>query len=221
MNVKKSLHLAVLVTALSLGGFVASAYATPITILNGSFETGVLNNAIGFDTKFAPSSDIANWTVTAGSVDYIGGYWQPEDGKRSLDMNGLSVGTIQQQINVPTNGNVTIDFWMAGNPDDSFKTKSMTVSLISGSQVFTFDATGKTLANMGWTEKFAVFSNITAGNWILAFQGDTTNIAWGPALDNISASVDSPQTVPDGGMTVSLLGLGLTGLGLLRRRFRA
>jgi choice-of-anchor C domain-containing protein len=221
MNLKKSLNLALLLTALSLGGFVTSAYATPITIQNGSFETGVLNNAIGFDTKFAPSADITNWMVTAGSVDYIGGYWQPGEGKRSLDMNGLSVGTIQQQINVPTTGNVTIDFLMAGNPDDSFKTKSLTVSLISGSEVFTFNATGKTLANMGWTQKTATFNNIAAGNWFLRFQGDTTNIAWGPALDNISASVDAPVSVPDGGVTASLLGLGLTGLGLLRRRFRA
>lgn len=220
MNVKKSLTLAVLVTALSLGGFVASASATPITITNGSFEVGDPAGLGSFETLYSTNSTsthISGWTVSDGSVDYIGAYWTAQNGVRSLDMNGIGIGTIQQQITVPTAGNVSINFWMAGNPDNAPNVKTLKVSLISADQFFTFDITGHTRGAMGWENRTAVFSGISVGLWTLAFEGDPTATNYGPALDNISASV----TVPDGGMTASLLGLGLTGLGLIRRRFRA
>lgn len=38
-------------------------------------------------------------------------------------------------------------------------------------------------------------------------------------FDNVSYA-ETPQTVPDGGTTLALLGLGLTGMGLLRRRLQ-
>ena len=36
---------------------------------------------------------------------------------------------------------------------------------------------------------------------------------------SFSASGDFPGTVPDGGSTVALLGLGLTGIEMIRRKF--
>ena len=210
MSAKKSLHLALLVTLLSLSG-VVSASATPITILNGSFENGTMVNPGGFDTLTAGDTSIDDWTISAGTIDYIGGYWEAADGDRSLDMNGISQGFIQQAITVPFDGNVRIDFSMAGNPDDLNKIKHLTVSLKNPDQVFTFDATGKGHQTMGWVNKYAVFTGVTAGAWTLEFQGGVNEAQYGPALDNISASV------PDGGTTAALLGLAMTGLGLIRR----
>ena len=212
MNVKRPVSKALVVMALSLVGFVGSASAATIPITNGSFEQGTLTDP--FTTVVATDSTaITGWTVSAGSVDYIGNYWQADDGTRSLDMSGNGAGTIEQQIFVQQAGNVTVNFAMAGNTDGPPLVKSLRVSLTGpvGSQVFVFDTTGQSHANMGWVDYAAEFSILAAGNYTLAFQS-LDNTAFGPALDNISASV------PDGGMTATLLGLALTGLGLFRRK---
>lgn len=110
------------------------------------------------------------------------------------------------------NGTVAVRFEMAGNPDNTDKIKSLQVQLVAlaGSQLFTFDATGKTKANMGWETRVAEFANVPAGNYGLVFTSSENN-AYGAALDNVS------MTVPDGGSTFLVLGGTLVALAGFRR----
>ena len=73
------------------GSLAAIALAGPTLaftgLANGSFETGAyVNNGSGFQQLNAPNSSIADWTVDAGSVDWISTYWPaqathaPDDG---------------------------------------------------------------------------------------------------------------------------------------------
>src|SRR4051794_2456892 len=69
-------------------------------VTNGGFEDGPEPdpNGPGFTVVPAGAPTIPGWTVTRGSVDYIGPYWQHADGKRSIDLNGNEPGTIAQAI---------------------------------------------------------------------------------------------------------------------------
>jgi choice-of-anchor C domain-containing protein len=182
------------------------ASATTIPIANGSFENPVVGG--NFNTYFGPNntSSLPGWTIN-GSIDQIGNYWQAADGKQSLDMAGNFAGSIQQSVFIPGSGTATVNFSMAGNPDEP-SLKFLTVTLIGdgGPQLFTFDSTGHTLANMGWINLSATFNIPSSGNYILEFS-DTGNPAdpWGPALDNVSMSAN----VPEGGMTFLLLGFSI------------
>ena len=209
MKAQKSVSRTLAALALSLCGFAGSASATSISIANGSFESGTLVQP--FTTVGTGGTNIDDWAVS-GSVDYIGNYWQAADGVRSLDMNGFnSAGKITQQIVVPEDGNVTIRFAMAGNVDNGPALKILAVSLVSLDQTFSFLVTNQTKSNMGWLYYSAVFTGVSAGSYTLGFESQIAG-SFGPALDDISASV------PDGGTTLSLLGIALAGFGFLRRK---
>lgn len=204
----KKLLLAVsLVTLIGL-----PAFAGPIVINNPSFEvptgTGIFDTVPALNTTSIPG-----WTVQAGSVDHITNYWPAADGIRSIDMNGLSPGTLLQQIMIPQAGTMTLDFAMAGNPDGEPVVKTLEVSLLGDGapQVFTFDVSGASLTNMHWVNQTANFVVPSAGNYTLQFRS-LSDGPYGAALDNVRASI------PDGGATAMLLGLGLLAVAGLRRK---
>lgn len=205
-----------LISLLSLAAL--TAYATPITIVNPSFEAPTSQG--NFNTVSAGGlQSIMGWTVTAGSVDHIANYWQASDGIRSIDMSGTGAGKLQQSIFIPTSGLLSIMFDMAGNPDSTGNPdiKTLQVSLFSGAgpaQSFTFDAANATRSNMGWVTQTASFNVLSAGTYTLEFASLTPS-AYGPALDNVSAKV------PDSGATLMMLGIGLAAIGAVRRKFRA
>ena len=67
---------------------------------------------------------------------------------------------------------------------------------------------------MGWVKESATFNVVTPGDYTLSFASlNDPYGAFGPALADVSMS-----TVPDGGMTVALLGGALAGLGAMRRK---
>ena len=104
----------------ALGAYVASPAMAGPTILNGSFEINASSiPAGGFTTVFAgDSTTIADWSVTQGSVDWVGTYWQAEQGIASIDLSGDGEGKITQTITGLTKGDeYQISFWLAGNPD--------------------------------------------------------------------------------------------------------
>ncbi|KRQ94754.1 hypothetical protein CQ12_04295 [Bradyrhizobium jicamae] len=190
-------------------------------VVNGGFENGV--NPGSFTTlNAADSSSISGWTVTGGSIDYIGSYWQASEGSRSIDLNGLSQGTIAQQTLATVVGQqYLISFDLAGNPDLGPTIKTIGVSIgDSGLQTFTFDSTGTSHSNMGWiTESFLYTAT---GTSIITFQsltiGPTGNenfAAYGPALDNVSVTA-----VPEAS-TWAMMILGFVGVGFMAYRGRS
>jgi len=181
----KSIALA-LITALS----AVAVHASPSLITNGGFESSTFTG--GFATYGAGSTALTGWTIGGAGVDLINSLWQPAAGSYSLDLSGPNSGTISQTFSTVVGQLYHVSFDMAGNPVGPDKSKMLMVSL-SGTPFYTFDSTGKTLTNMGWTTKG--FDFIAAGtSSTLAFASLNAS-AYGPALDNISVSaVPEPET---------------------------
>ena len=110
--------------------FGAAGGVQAATLVNGSFEIGPNPNVgPGFITLGTGNSSITGWTVTAGSIDYIGSYWMAQDGSRSIDLAGTSLGTLTQTLTDTIVGQrYAVNFWVSKNPDGGAATRTGTVS---------------------------------------------------------------------------------------------
>jgi choice-of-anchor C domain-containing protein len=203
----------------ALGAYVASPAMAGPTILNGSFEINASSiPAGGFTTVFAgDSTTIADWSVTQGSVDWVGTYWQAAQGIASIDLSGDGPGKITQTITGLTKGDeYQISFWLAGNPDGapSDKTGTIAVSANGTAFNFAFPVTDETHSNMDWVPETLDFT-ATGTTTLLQFVS-TTNSPFGPAIDNVGIT-----SIPEAS-TWAMMMLGFAGLGFAGyRRARA
>lgn len=199
-----------LAAALAVGVSLSAQAASALTIVNGGFEDGP--NPGVFSTKFNGDTSITGWEVGGHSIDYIGSYWQPSEGERSIDLSGNAKGSIFQWLNGLTVGNsYTIFFDLAGNPDGGASTKVAAAS-DGGTQasVYFFPLGGATKQNMNWkTESFTFTAFDTSVK--LSFSA-TADDAYGPAIDNVRA-VPEPAT-----WALMILGFGGAGAMLRKRR---
>jgi choice-of-anchor C domain-containing protein len=187
--------------------------AVAAIVQNGSFESGTVPPVIGFKTLGAGSDDLAGWYIGYRSIDWIGNYWQPFDGARSLDLNGNARGWIAQTLSTSPGTAYRVTFALAGNPDGGDPVKDLVVTALGiGSRSYSFDTTGKSRSAMGWmVEEF----NFTAtGNSTILIFASAERGPYGPALDKIEAA---PVPVPP---TLYLLATGLIGLVGFRHRMR-
>jgi hypothetical protein len=213
----RTMKLWALAAGCGLAAFQSSAQVIPVDTFgpiggNSSFFS------IGAAATFGQNN---GWTVTSGTLDVIGGYWQSPDGLQTLDMDGSNPGAIATTINVPTAGTVDISFYLAGNFFGNYTgTKYLNVQLGGATaQEFTVLNTGQTVNNMGWTLESASFYDPTPGPTVLSFASlDPGDSDSGPALGTVTASEVSSSSVPDGGASLMLLGLSGGGLIFLRRR---
>lgn len=188
-------------------------------IQNGSFETATVNPGASFIGLDAVSTVITGWTVSQGSIDYIGALWQASNGSRSLDLSGGNAGRIQQTFNTTVGGTYRVTFDLAGNPNASPIIKDMRVSAGGSSADFSFNTTGKSSSNMGWLSKswdFTANSTTTTLEFI-----SLTNSFAGPALDNVSVialSSPPPSPIPEPSSVLGLLSLGVLGIGSALKR---
>jgi len=187
-------------------------------VQNGSFEIASVDPGSGFTTLYEGSTVIAGWEVVGAvnlindSIDYIGGYWQPSEGSRSLDLNGSGgTGGVSQVISTNVGQTYVVNFDMSGNPDGPPSTKTMEVSatgVTSQTGLFSYDVTGdKTSMNwtpMQWT--FVADAPTTTLQFISTIGG-----SYGPALDNVSV-----VPVP-GAVLLGMLGLSVVGVKLRKR----
>lgn len=185
-------------------------------IQNGSFETATVNPGASFIGLGAGSTAITGWTVSQGSIDYIGTLWQASNGSRSLDLSGENAGGIQQTFKTTVGKTYRVTFDLAGNTFTSPTIKDMRVSAGGSSADFSFDTTGKSNSNMGWLSKswdFTANSTTTTLEFI-----SLTNSFAGPALDNVSVIALSPPSIPEPSSVLGLLSLGVLGIGSALKR---
>lgn len=200
------------VGAIALLASVSAAQAASI-ITNGSFEAGTLSNP--FSTVGAGDPAITDWSVDSGSVDYIGNYWQAQDGTRSLDMSGGGAGAISQTFGTQAGQQYQVSFYVAANPDGPPPTKLLTSSVTSGSDTLASVTVGSLQAGsthsvMGWVlVAYAFVADSSTATLSFVSQALTP---FGPALDNVSVSA---VPIPP---ALILFGTAIVGVAALSRR---
>ena len=181
--------------------FVAPLQALAAGVANGSFEDGDFPQGVAFETLTAGTPGavaMTGWTVTAGDVDWINGYWVAQDGTKSVDMNGFGPGAISQTLTTVVGGTYAVQFYLAGNPDCGAGDKTLTVGATGASpQSYTFTNTATTTHDaMGWTvETYSFVATGTSAD--LNFAADAANTSFcGPALDSVSVTETLPPPPP-------------------------
>jgi choice-of-anchor C domain-containing protein len=203
------------VAAIALCAAAHPAVAAVNLITNGSFELGTFDSA-AFDTLPAGDASMTGWTIGGNSIDWIGSYWQPGDGARSVDLSGNALGSVSQGFATVIGGTYTVSFLMSGNPDGPPNPKTLDVN-INGADFIFNPVSGASLSNMNWTPasfsfvanstfETLTFSSVTCGGNI------ANSCAFGPALDNVSVSA-----VPELSTWTMML-LGFAGIGFVAYR---
>jgi choice-of-anchor C domain-containing protein len=163
-------------------------------VSNGSFETGAFTGA-PWDTLLPGSANITGWTVEAGSVDWIGGYWPASDGSRSIDLSGDGPGAISQTLATTISNTYSVSFDLSGNPTGGPAIKTLTVSATGApTESFTYDTSiaGNTLKDMKWEARTYSFVATTTTT-TLTLTSTTAGNA-GPAIDNIVVTETLPPS---------------------------
>jgi choice-of-anchor C domain-containing protein len=181
-----TLFQSVALTGFSASVLLATTPAQAINLINnGSFENSSLGSGFGHVFLSAGSTDINDWTVTSGSIDYTNGTWQASDGGFSLDLSGYvgDAGSIAQTFSTTQGNQYLVSFDLAGNPNPPPTVKTLRLSAGDSSQDFTFDVTGKNYTNMGWSPQ--TFSFVASGDSTTLSFASLDNSGAGPALDNV------------------------------------
>jgi choice-of-anchor C domain-containing protein len=162
-------------------------------ITNGSFEMADINPGNFYIQLNGGDTRITGWVVLPSNIHYVGTYWEASEGLRSLDLDGATgfAGGIQQTFSTVPGNQYLVSFDFAGNPGAGPQIKTMRVSADNQSAIFTFDITGKSFSNMGWTRMNWMF---TADDSSATLQFvSLTGSGWGPALDNVSVTTVGPE----------------------------
>lgn len=182
MKIGKSVDL-ICITAFLFFSIVVSVSAQN----NGSFEVGT--NPGGFTTVSAGQTNVADWSVDFGSVDYIGSYWQASSGVRSIDLNGQNQrGQIGQTLTTTPGWSYQVTFDMSGNPDGGPTQKFMSVTADKINPSFYVYAIG---SNTRPDMQYAANSYAFTAGYSTTLLNFTSLIFgfYGPVIDNVNVSV--------------------------------
>jgi choice-of-anchor C domain-containing protein len=193
MKIAKIITAAVFAT-ISLAG---TAHAN--LIVNGDFESSVGLVGNGYLTVNNGQSNVTGWTVGLTSIDLIRGNYGAINGL-SIDILGTpGPGSISQSFMASAGTTYLLGF-------DLFRNGGNSIDVQIGSSAQTF-----TSVNPTYTHFSMNYTAAANGPTTLSF-ASLSNGNGGAVLDNVSVTA-----VPEPG-TIALLGLGLLGVGLARRR---
>ena len=169
-----------------------------------------------FGTYGTGSSFDNTWTVTSGSIDWIGNYWQaPVSGQGSVDLDGNSPGAMSTSLTTTIGTTYAVTFYLSGNPDGGPAQKSVTAAAGTGGNTFTYTIGANTRDNMNYViESFDFTAN--ADSTPLTFTSNDENSPYGPVIAGVSVSA-APVPLPG---ALLLFGPGLVGLAAVKRRFK-
>jgi len=186
------------------------AVATAGPFINGSFETGA--NPGVFTPLAAGSTAITGWTVGGDSVDYIGSYWNAQNGSRSVDLSGNAPGSIFQTFDTVLGQTYQVTFYLGANGDGPPPFKTVAVSA-TGNAIGNYSvATTAFPPNVTAWSPFSYAFTATGTSTTLTFTSTGTT-AYGAALDNVNVTA-----VPEpAAWALMILGFGAIG-GVMRRR---
>jgi choice-of-anchor C domain-containing protein len=164
------------------GGFSSSSelFDPQNYIKNGSFESWSMDYV-------GTTNTIYSWSVHGLGI--VREDWQPAEGRFSLDLNKATPGNIEQRIDTVPGKKYLVTFALAGNPEGGPAVKTLRVSAGTQFHDFSFDITGKSIYNIGWTKKSWTFSAEGVLTSLL-FQSLTSG-GYGPALDNVRVIQDT------------------------------
>jgi choice-of-anchor C domain-containing protein len=206
---------------------LGSAWAAPFQ--NGSFEG--TNPCNTFNVP-AGSTLIPGWTVSVGNIDWESAPpcgWQASAGSNSLDLVGAGaggIGGIQQTFDTVPGTTNKVSFDIAGNPGAGPVIKPLAVTVNGVTTNFTFDTTGRSGLNMGWTTHTITFtanSTSTTIDFVSDVSGAGGSLNAGAALDNVRiapvvAAVTSAPVPLDWAHWLAALSIMIVAAASLRRR---
>ena len=207
---------------LIVGLLATSSLRANNIVVNGSFETGTFNdNGFGQDTAQLGigNTDMANWKVVNNEVAWIG----------PANPFGLTASP----------GNYFLDLTSYSDGGGNYGGVSQVLPTVGGQTYHvSFDIGSSDPYNFGIAPKISVFANsiplgtlagassgvniwktvgldfvATGSSTTLDLIGSNSEQFYYIGLDNVQVS-----HVPDGGSTSALLGIGMLGVGLLRRK---
>jgi hypothetical protein len=212
---KKTIFI-LLVLSLAVVFYGQPAQAAPL-VTNGSFENGSFSDNTGDDTMnlSVGSTAMTGWTVTDAKIAWIGPLnpfeLSASEGSYFLDLTGYHDstpygGVAQQNISTLSGGQYKLEFDL-GSSTKYVLPSAITASAGLNSHLFT-----STLSSLNGWEHCIMFFTASGTSTTISLTGSTAGGQY-IGLDNVSVSfVPLPSTV-------LLLGSGLVGLGLLRRKW--
>lgn len=218
----KKRSVSLMLASMGAASIIAAMPATSATLVaNGGFQAGIVGAGDFEQVTAVNSTTITDWTVSAGNVDWIHGYWEGSSGSTadySVDLSGFfSQGTIQQTIfGLVTGQFYSLTFDTALNPDfdDLPQSLAWTLGSLQGGS-----ASGILDPNIGWSANVFNFVWTEASTSALLVFTSTVgdNCCYGPALDNVALNaVPLPAALP-----LFAAGLGVMGYFGSRRRRKA
>ncbi len=130
---------------------------------------------------------LAPWRIVAGSVN-VQGYWLPAERKHTLDLNGVSAGTIEQPFATVPGQLYQLLFDYANNPDRPARMATATVTVSGAGTLLSrvIAHAGSTPRDMRYTRFLATFLADSATT-TLQFRS-TTHGSHGIVLDAVSVT---------------------------------
>jgi len=154
-------------------------------LVNGSFEEGPdVDGCLPLDVG---SDAIKGWVVTRGQIDLVGpAHWMTSDGSKSLDLHGSpGFGGVKQTFKTVEGQRYRLTFALAGAPGSKSLVNTLCARVAGKKEVFSFDNTGKSRQEMGWTTKTWEFVAVADETTLELHTLDDEDGFGGPAIDNV------------------------------------
>ncbi len=213
--------------------------AGTVTFVPGSPNVGSAINSDGFFVSSDTYGLFGNYAWTSDFSLHAGGAAYSDAGLILFQDGSLTLGQLGSVSVVSTGAQLAVNLWLDTGGDGKFFVYATDGSgLFTGLNGDSYAGCGAPTVN-GPSSCYVLGGNGAGGTFTLAqlqagavagIGAGTPTALWigvvggsqtyGTVADISSITVTTVNPVPDGGATLLLLGMGFTGLGLLRRRIR-